>query len=116
MNTVTHTAETEAALDGSIAKWEGIVAGTVKDHGVANCLLCQRFMDVEDEDGDGELQCCGGCPVRVKTNASCCDGSPYEQWAKYQIAGGFDRIPFSVFDAESRRLAQAELDFLRSLK
>jgi len=94
-------ARTLRALKGSIAKWEAIVAGTGEDLGVKNCPLCQEFPDID----------CTGCPVRERTGQPFCGGSPYQQWDDET-----DR-------AETRRaatprlvaLAQAELDFLRSL-
>ena len=106
---MSHDKETEAALAGSIAKWEAIVAGTGSDNGTANCPLCKTFMEKSDRD----FTLCGGCPVREKTGAPSCDGSPYEEWSKYQEDL---EMPYHIIDAESRRLAQAELDFLRSLK
>ncbi len=103
--------ETEAALYGSIVKWEKIVAGNGEDNGVDNCPLCQRFV----VNADGDFSGCEGCPVRNATGSSGCEGSPYDEWA-YYMDKVRAKMPNKVFDDESRRLAQVELDFLRSLK
>jgi hypothetical protein len=58
------------ALKGSIAKWEGIAAGTIGDKGTDNCPLCQEFY----------RHGCRGCPIRENTGYSECTGSPYEEW------------------------------------
>ena len=90
--------QTRTALEGSIAKWEAIVAGTGTDEGVANCPLCKVFF--HERHAPGEL--CAGCPVKEETGWPCCEGSPYDEWCD---EGGDD----------NKRIAQAELDFLRSL-
>ena len=89
------------ALEGSIEKWERIVAGTWGDMGSINCPLCREFMQVNG---------CPDCPVCTKTEKSLCEGSPYTAWDEYTKENR------RVFDAESLRLAQAELDFLKSLR
>lgn len=92
---------TLTALKGSIAKWEAIVAGTGADHGPDNCPLCERyFMDQ-----------CFGCPVREKTRRGGCCRSPYVQWddARFKLGTCTASTPELVV------LAQAEVDFLRSL-
>ena len=104
--------ETEAALDGSIAKWEAIVAGNSGDKGTSNCPLCIKFADDECSDGHE----CAGCPVRKRVNDYGCVGTPYMSWLDYQRDSGKKFMPYKVFDDKSLRLAQAELDFLRSLK
>jgi hypothetical protein len=92
---------TKKALEGSIAKWEAIVAGTGADRGSENCPLCKVFYDNGDE-------YCFGCPVSKKTGKSDCYGSPYEAWAKALC---------KTADTDAQRaLAQAELDFLKSLR
>jgi hypothetical protein len=88
-------ATTLKALKGSIKKWEGIVAGKVKDEGPDNCPLCKLFYAIN----------CRGCPVSKATRLKWCDGSPYSDlWnggkatTKPQIAA-----------------AKAEVKFLKSL-
>jgi hypothetical protein len=51
---------TLTALQGSIAKWEAIVAGTGKDDGPLNCPLCAQFHP--DYRTDGRIAC-EGCPI-----------------------------------------------------
>jgi hypothetical protein len=51
--------------------------------------------------------------VAGETGQDGCGGSPYDQWSDYMIDSR--QHPRVVFDAKSRKLAQAELDFLKSL-
>ena len=64
---------TRTALEGSIRKWEKIVAGTGVDMADENCPLCQLFENCQD----GE-----GCPVDNETGDGCA-GSPYDDWSKH---------------------------------
>jgi hypothetical protein len=110
--TVPMDAETLEALRGSIAKWEGIVAGTDKNDGPYNCPLCLKFNSciegsrnyVEPPTG---LVVCDGCPVQAATGKNACGGSPYEAYEE-----GEDE---ELDEEEMISLAQAELDFLKSL-
>jgi hypothetical protein len=104
--------ETLTALQGSIAKWERIVAGTGIDHGSRNCPLCQKFAPPRWEDSETEMPC-EGCPVMVATGLDRCRGSPYDKYAKALNL-------HSMFYSKSvemalKAAAQAELDFLKSL-
>ena len=96
------------ALKGSIKKWEKIVDGTGEDDGKYNCPLCQKFININ----------CDGCPVAEKTKKSFCCGSPIDDWGDYcpnvMIPCKISDFPKSA-QAKATRLAQAELDFLRSL-
>lgn len=98
------TPATLEALKGSIAKWEGIVAGTMADEGVDNCPLCQRF-HICFRNIPGE--CCQGCPVNVASNNKGCMTTPYDEWSYLDT-------PVAKTN-EHRAAAQAELDFLKSL-
>lgn len=99
-------AKTLEALEGSIGKWAGIVGGTDVDYGRTNCSLCSSFrMDSPD---------CGGCPVKEKTKLQYCAGSPYEDWFEH-VEEHSRYYPYKVNCSECLRLAQAELDFLKSL-
>jgi hypothetical protein len=91
---------TLAALRGSIAKWEAIVAGTGADGGRFNCPLCTMFWDNN----------CKGCPVRTRTGIPDCQRSPYERYSHHRVLT-FYHTPCP----ECTRRAQAELDFLCSL-
>lgn len=90
------------ALRGSIAKWVAIRDGTGKDDGVKNCPLCAVFLP------NLTRTPCNGCPVAERTGRISCCGSPYHAW-DYLSSGP------SVKTEADRALAQAELDFLRSL-
>jgi hypothetical protein len=102
--TVPMDPETLEALKGSIAKWEGIVAGTLKDEGVDNCPLCQKFHACFRKI-PGE--CCQGCPVNDASDNRGCINTPYDEWERH---GSHE-----VTTDEHRTAAQAELDFLKSL-
>lgn len=95
-------AKTLKALKGSIAKWEAIVAGTGEDMGTHNCPLCHAFYKHDD---------CDGCPVAEETGNGECHGSPYFLWT----ASFADDEPFFANTPKRVALAQAELDFLKSL-
>jgi hypothetical protein len=98
-------AETLEALKGSIRKWESIVNDDGKDKGADNCDLCQLFY------GD---ECCG-CPICLKTGEIYCRETPHDQWVNHGENEFIDKEYFKVFDDKSKELAQAELDFLKSL-
>lgn len=100
-------AETLEALRGSIAKWEGIVAGTVVDECGDNCPLCQRFNPVINP-AVRRQDACRGCPVMAATGEKFCYASPYGAYAALDDDCDGD-------EAELKALAQAELDFLKSL-
>ena len=99
-------AETLKALQGSIKKWQRIVASTeAEDKGVENCPLCGMFWS----------RGCGGCPVREATGLTACRGSPYSEWSTYMIshpALAHHRIPGCK---ECLQLARAEIAFLVGL-
>ena len=98
-------AETRAALEGSIAKWQSIVDGTGKDFGAENCPLCQLFYYQVDQ--------CNGCPVAAKTGKVLCMGSSYaEEWKDSRKKYYGTRAEY-----KARRIAAAqnELDFPKGL-
>jgi len=106
---------TLTALQGSIKKWEAIVAGTGGDAGVENCPLCAAFADAEDEDPEGWLECYG-CPVAHTVGQTSCGGTPYVQWANgVRAHEKTAAYPWKATTPELVALAQAELDFLTSL-
>lgn len=98
--------KTLTALQGSIKKWEEIVAGTATDEGEDNCPLCQLFL------WQAKQAWCTGCPVAEHAKEPGCNGTPYRTWADHHVKNG---NAFKVSDEETKGLAQAELDFLRSL-
>lgn len=91
-------AKTLKALNGSIKKWEAIVAGTGIDAGRINCPLCRLFFYND----------CFGCPVSKKTQQDGCSGSPYDEYLDLSEGEG-------THD-ELRNAAKKELDFLKSLR
>lgn len=102
---------TLTALMGSIEKWEKIVAGTGVDNAMENCPLCREFLS---------LGSCTGCPVDSKTNRPLCKGTPYVAFADFMERLPVYRTPINHLPSqddrtEATRLAQAELDFLKSL-
>jgi hypothetical protein len=101
--------DTRRALEGSIQKWQAIVAGTGADKGGTNCPLCQKFAMETHKD-------CEGCPVALRTGLPGCQNSPYDEWSDHQYDAHDDELETRVHCPECRRLAQAELDFLISLR
>jgi hypothetical protein len=97
--TKTMDRETREAVDGSIAKWEAIVAGTHVERGIRDCPLCGMFKTFGH---------CGDCPVRQKTQQHNCHGSPYDLWVKV-------RTHDLAVTPEQFAAAQAMLEFLKSL-
>jgi hypothetical protein len=100
--------KTLEALQGSIHKWERIVAGEGRDFGPLDCPLCEVFNSTFFETERPGLPACTGCPVKEATQRSGCAGSPYEPYAAAVASG-------EVRQAVLQRLAQVELDFLKSL-
>lgn len=104
--------KTLEALRGSIRKWENIVAGTGEDLGGKNCPLCKMFAF------DAEVPCLG-CPVNEATGEAHCGNPEYAAYDDYRWEIGPDNLdtgdPTPEEQAELTRLAQAELDFLKSL-
>jgi len=99
-------AKTLKALKGSIGKWEGVVAGTEREHASWNCPLCQISKGS-----------CDACPVKIKTKCDSCEDSPFIDWDVHQRIkhdkwmGSFRK----VLCPTCLRLARAELRFLKSL-
>lgn len=108
--------ETLTALQGSIAKWEEIVAGTGFDDGADNCPLCFLFVNKEADEPEWAQDGCFGCPVAHAVNEQGCSKTPYSNWSLYQLEDRRFNGPNRVaFDARSKELAQHEVDFLKSL-
>lgn len=114
-------AATLEALRGSIAKWEGIVAGTVKNECGDNCPLCGLFNPTISQHADRRRPC-GGCPVRAWTTQAFCRGTPYEFYEDLQEQ--LDELDPDLEEDQPRirsvrlqmdKFAQREVDFLKSL-
>jgi hypothetical protein len=94
------------ALQGSIKKWEAIVAGTGVDHGIHNCPLCALFW----------LNNCAGCPVAESSNDISCNNTPYKTaWQPSVDPYGYRSLPFPAVTARQKAAAKEELAFLKSL-
>lgn len=91
-------AKTRKALEGSIEKWQKIVAGTGIDEGARNCPLCAMFYNLG----------CHGCPVRECSGRPFCFDTPHDAYV--------NAIEYGTRSPEALRAAQAELDFLISLR
>ena len=103
------TSKALKALKGSIRKWRDIVTGNGTDRGVMNCPLCAAYRDRSDD--------CDGCPVAAYSRRGGCERTPYDAWsmhAQRSHPGVWPR-PAHGDCPDCRRLAQAELDFLKSL-
>jgi hypothetical protein len=96
-------AKTLFALRGSIRKWEKIVAGKGTDRGADNCPLCL----LTDNS-------CTGCPVN-KITKNGCSPTPFAKWDSHQIIEHPTYAINKVRCPECKRLAKAELSFLRGL-
>lgn len=118
MNNTVHTesvpmdAETLEALRGSIAKWEGIVAGTIVDEGPTNCPLCKRFNKLFLGRQYTYPDMCTGCPVANFTGFPGCEGTPYDD---LESLDPDDFESDADLDLRTRELQQQELKFLKSL-
>lgn len=101
---------TLTALQGSIAKWEAIVAGTGKDGGPLNCPLCREFHPDYRTDHSTN---CEGCPIATAGFAGCAN-EEYEAFCRAS-----DRLEMDGEDntAATRMHAAAigELAFLKTL-
>lgn len=103
-------AKTAEALEGSIKKWEAIVEGTGADQGPHNCPLCQMFFNNVD---------CEGCPVREATGKPVCNDTPYTLFSKprkHDATCEYNVHCQPCTCAYGKEHAQAEVDFLKSLR
>lgn len=102
------------ALKGSIKKWERIVNGSGVDKLQENCALC--IYCEKHIDRGGSLSVCAGCPIQRYTGRGLCERTPWYRWYSYYFQQNTTIGQYAkVFDEKSKQLAQAELDFLKSL-
>lgn len=95
------------ALEKSIAHWEANARATTLGDiklGTDHCALCHAYYSND----------CQGCPVNARTGQAYCVGSPYN--AVHHAAERFEDNPTPETWGAYRRAAQAELDFLKSLR
>ena len=81
------------ALNGSIKKWEKIVAGTDVDRGTLNCPCCKNWYKNE----------CNRCPIAIFNDSCECLHTPYYDYAH------------SENEKERHELAKKELKFLNEV-
>jgi hypothetical protein len=98
------------AIDGSIRKWEDILAGRKEDRGTGNCPLCQNYHVTP-----GFLEPCKNCPVMGDSGAKCCDGTPYKAWKEHHDSFHND-LPRTIRCEQCAMLAYKELEYLRGMK
>lgn len=97
------------ALNGAIEKWERIARGVGEDRSTENCPLCNLFY----QDG------CRAGPV-YESNPSFykCRGTPYRDWANHMQSlsqSSKRHWPWLATNDVEKRMAQDEVDFLKSL-
>ncbi len=91
------------AIEGSIQKWESILASTGKDEGGKNCPLCQNISG------------CDECPIRKKTGRSQCGKTPYAKWCSHQQKEHGVLNDRQILCPECAKLAYEEVMFLKEL-
>lgn len=113
---VAENTDMRTALEGSIAKWENILAGKELDEGSYNCPLCQHYCHYSIAGNWCQL-----CPVAIATGDSGCNGSPYKQYSaladKLHVPndGRHHEVDRKTPKA-LRTIIQAELNFLKGLR
>ena len=98
---------TSEALEASILHWqENVAAENPEDVDVCVgvCALCSVYYSSK----------CDGCPVKIKTGYSYCSRSPYADAVEQLTHWAINHSPKNA--AAWREAAQAELDFLISLR
>lgn len=105
--------KTLLAREQSIIHWEGIVAGTEPCGCAPSCSLCQRFLLSDEAENGYDCMLMDGerCPVYIASGVPGCSNTPWEAWDDECDTTGtrFADTP------RKKKLAQAELDFLRGL-
>ncbi len=110
------------ALEASIKHWEENVAAKTSEEAKVfgdSCALCKLFSEpYEASDPDDYRENCGHpsfgkCPVFSKTGKNECGGSPWETAMNAWRAWNPQDPDFLVY---WQKVAQAELDFLCSLR
>ncbi len=102
----------ENPLELSIQKWQDIVNGKGKDDAELNCALCEVYRNHIEP----FTKQCLGCPIFKRTKKKYCGKTPYdslftnaERNLEYQPRNKSFKVAYLV-------AAQAELDFLFSLR
>jgi hypothetical protein len=106
-------AETRAALEASIKHWEENVSAEQAwetSVGPSKCALCALFSAQLTTTENH----CGGCPVAEAVGEISCEGTPYLKAVSARI--DWLMSPSGGTKRQWREAAQAELDFLISLR
>jgi len=100
-------------LNEAIKKWQQIARAKHKDKGIETGAspLCAKFYGSPNRPKSR----CGNCPIKQHTGRARCAGTPYWKWRNYFVKQGIE-LPFKVCDEESKRRAQAMLDFLLDVR
>jgi hypothetical protein len=108
--------KTRAALERSIRHWKRIRDGRDRQIGRVSCSLCELFIERD----------CEGCPVHEHTKQAHCFGTPYTEFGMFinkllnvhglHFADLQDKPGQKLLYRRRVLLAQAEIDFLKSLR
>jgi hypothetical protein len=97
------------ALKGSIKKWEKICYKGGEDRRFHNCPLCKLFSVAWGT--------CGGCPVcKNSLSHKGCENTPWAAWKDHHTDEHHEnRVNMKIKCPECKKLAEKELNFLKSL-
>jgi hypothetical protein len=97
-------------VEGSITKWQNVVAGKEAGHYWKNCPCCCIYLDNEY----AENEKCNRCPIAEKSEQQLCKKTPFADYVAH--ADGEDWFILDGEDAkEGLRLANLELQYLKDL-
>lgn len=100
---------TREAHEGSVRKWDRILAGEGKDERNRNCPLCKLF-PYRCENSKGEK-----CPVYQKTGFTNCNKTPYREWLAHHNEHHYTFIHCHKIECPTcGQLADNEVKFLKS--
>lgn len=99
---------TKQAILDSIARWEKRLDGKPDTPSVQECPLCHVFYRRHKIN-------CRGCPIELAVGKSKCAGTPCEPYDELAYVLEKGREPTETEKAKLIDLAQAEIDFLKSL-
>lgn len=101
------TYQINKALENSIRHWARVVASPLTERiGPESCALCKRYYE----------NYCEGCPVSKRTLKIYCSDSPFVAFAEEWEAASEAKSVSARRLKRLKKLAQAELDFLKSLR
>lgn len=92
-------------LKGSIKKWERILLDGGEERGTEDCPLCKLYLNSK----------CIACLIYKNNQKPFCRETPYGSWYKHHDDEHFLEEKRIIYCDECKCLAEAELDFLKSL-